>query len=1672
MSTKLSTITTQYRKFNTNQVLTEAQLNEFLDYFEDQDRMSRIGLSGVGIVCGFKVSFDATNKSITLSQGYGVTTDGDLVALQKNIPNEDSILKSIDLKEKVFTHYKPYDNDKVKYLPFFYNNNVQIPLWEVYATAEVDGTDTTFKKLEDLAGLDDMVMLLYLENYAKEGDLCTSLNCDNQGIEQVNRLRVLLVSLEHAKYIASLDAIYQKHDWFPTYDRLPEVAAKRVILTPENTKTFKKLRQNYYKAIRQNHTLTALKMGLSSINSKFQRPDISNEITSLFDFSENAMPLDFQYRYDLFKDLIDTYNEIKDLLLHINVECCPNIGSFPKHLLLGRLVESTDYPLLRHQFYKSPIVDDEDEHYKRVLSLLDRASDLVHRYIESEKPKELKITPSQAHGILGNKAIPFYYNVGGSLLKSWSYEKTLNFKSKFNLSYHRDNLSGALSIQEPLEYNIDQNNFYRIEGHQGMLYRDALGKVLAEKKKYGLGFDVKLLSVDISNRSININDYKCEFEDLQVLLKAWKTEQKCVLAEMTQFFSAFTIDKVGGNVKDVDYLHSATVTSAVSAASGLEGLRATAVTGTPVMTVADVTTVQPVAVYDARNVMTLRKNVVTDNLTIRDNTIGKLVKKAIDENKDGSISDIKVVAANLVGRAVNTTEWNEKPNIKDFIVNDATDLLVTAYVLHEKVPTNLIAIDDTSIATYELTLERVCRLVKQLKSKYQRTELDPIFKNIVGLLINQLSGVCCSGEKLRILLEEIELRKARILEKIQLSKFIDKHPAATHKAGAGPGETFIMVYLADHSQDQSTYDTVTMELNFLEQPNIDDNGLDGDEGRIQLWDDRSSLKFAFLHTVIPETQNKPHEIVLIGGTLAETVRNFAFFLNNRWRIAGVHQKVKAEAVGTKLTISIIDQHVLRDANYILFFNDKIVGTNKKKYFNANEAIATNATLRNTVIADYTLPYMCCSDCSPVNFIIPKEPAFLSLPESFICLDDTIRPRPMPFRISPKDGKITVFVDGVQVSRDIPTGVVKNEEGKPEFDVRETHPSLYGKTLVFKVDEEDTDCKITVYNKPNVSVTTSVTYNEGRTQATLVFNVSGEAIAPSVQFSWDLGIGVQSNNRPDANGNFTYVYELPANDANRIAPSLTLSNGFCTTPVPIEAIQFEDPIDVSLRVRSRICIDITSDAETRVPFSNLSPSDGTISIAGPAIEGVRIEDNELIITSGTFTKFEQEIKFLVNDLPTTAKITVFKKMEISITQDPGGYNWVDGVLHQGYSFVARVPSNTNTAGLSYRWGIGELVRGDEEFLRANLPVAKEGSVYNVILQVRDQNGCTSTATLEINIPYPTFTIATPENVLDYCLDDEQPKVLTVSPVIEGTVITGSGVTTNVTGQHLFVPSGAGLIASGTVPLMIDGVVLLSIRLHEPASPAFTPTQPLPNKIVIKNQSRGEISSYKWFYNDETRVDTEKKDLEIDLTDGVTRTWRLRLEAVTPHCDVRSSRSMIFTAESETPPCIPDTENRIKFDATQLNTLGELPSDLKMEFFDQTVAIYNEVQNAATAYLDGSKNSNLITLFNKLFTTTPDVLKHHAQNEDIRKKLGQIYALQARLFFNVLHCQPHSVLLEHEETIKRLASNLSQGHQRLKEADIKFDVDGAYKMYLTAYSQESGIIGYIVQIITEKLIPFIL
>ena len=77
MAPKLNEINTRYHTFVENQVLTSEQLNEFISYFDDKDRLSRVFLTGVGIICGFDL--EAESGKITITPGVGITTDGDSI---------------------------------------------------------------------------------------------------------------------------------------------------------------------------------------------------------------------------------------------------------------------------------------------------------------------------------------------------------------------------------------------------------------------------------------------------------------------------------------------------------------------------------------------------------------------------------------------------------------------------------------------------------------------------------------------------------------------------------------------------------------------------------------------------------------------------------------------------------------------------------------------------------------------------------------------------------------------------------------------------------------------------------------------------------------------------------------------------------------------------------------------------------------------------------------------------------------------------------------------------------------------------------------------------------------------------------------------------------------------------------------------------------------------------------------------------------------------------------------------------------------------------------------------------------------------------------------------------------------------------------------------------------
>lgn len=498
MATKLSAITTQYRSFVDDQVLTADQHNTLIDYFQDQGRLSRIVLNGVGIVCGFRLSINAS-KEIVVSQGAGVTTDGDLIQLQK--PNLEKNAQTIDIQSIKFTHYKVYEDTVVKYQPFL-KNNAPLAIYELIPEFQEPKTD--FFALSTLASVEKMVALLYLEEFPKAPELCTAIDCNNQGIEEISRLKVLLVSEDDASYIKTTDPIYSKHSILPTYLQLPEIAVQRVLLTANSAASQANLLKSFHTAIASNNTVSQLKTavsglfsglsGLLNLPTQITANAINQLINNLLGFSALAIPVDVQYRYDLLKDLVDTYSEIKEILLELEAECCPNINSFPKHLFIGRLTPVANAEPFRHSFYHSPVSGDNYQNIARLNSLLTRFFLMLNNY--SVTTNEVKITPSRTKVPLSQRSIPFYYTITDQLIDNWDFAKTKRFAQKTNLAYDRSKLASADHIQNPLKFNLDNFDLLRIEGHINKSSVIAEPQLTGIQTANGLDFDYTTFDID------------------------------------------------------------------------------------------------------------------------------------------------------------------------------------------------------------------------------------------------------------------------------------------------------------------------------------------------------------------------------------------------------------------------------------------------------------------------------------------------------------------------------------------------------------------------------------------------------------------------------------------------------------------------------------------------------------------------------------------------------------------------------------------------------------------------------------------------------------------------------------------------------------------------------------------------------------------------------------------------------------------------------------------------------------------------------------------------------------------------------------------------------------------------------------------------------------------------
>ena len=765
-----------YHRFVDNQVLTDDQLNEVIDHINFQDKLTRTGLIGVGIVCGLQIS--ASGANIQLSKGIAVTTDGDL-------------LKKSDT---TYTGFKEFKDGNVKYDHFLQQENV-LDLYELEEdTSPSDVFALNQFQVKTGIAQDRMVALLYLESFLKEEEDCSPIDCNAQGREVAHNLRVLVTSIDTAKKIAEKDSIFSglltpsKDD---VLNKIDTYFTKRAILNSGMAGSVGTLKNAYF--VQFNGLLNRIvQLGEMNIFKSFANEsglDLTRNIAKL-----KAHDLNFQYVYDFYKDLATAYNELLQAVREQYTICCPNPLAFPKHVLLGEVYNSPTY--LRHPFYPSPI-HNTIESLDRLQMLFKRIMQMI-KHFTSSAPKDIRITPSRNTDYpLGKRALPFYYNTDRPLefkamLENWNVDQRGE-----TLNYYKQGYPS--SDFEPLDYCFDDHDFYRVEGHVGQNVVSAIQAIQNIRTQKGLAFDIMPIAVgaNADETTLDYDKYNMYFEDLQVILQAWNEEQKCLVSGSTKFLTRFSAVKKGTHL-DYSVLTANLVTDErPSPSSATHPMGLTEITGLTRATT-DLKFASKTADVQAKLFAQAKKNTVLDVLDDSEDSVGGLYGKEISVSDGGSDIQIKI------DKALKETVKTWEPELQIAIAEIPSSLLGKLKVSEDNKLVDIEDFTEENLAKYIAALEAQCKAAQDAKKNLQ-SQVSKKASKLQGaayvenyfFTLNRIISSCCLVERVKVLYKKILERKQELLGKMVLKEYIKSHPGAEHKAGVDKGGTFVVLYYSN-----------------------------------------------------------------------------------------------------------------------------------------------------------------------------------------------------------------------------------------------------------------------------------------------------------------------------------------------------------------------------------------------------------------------------------------------------------------------------------------------------------------------------------------------------------------------------------------------------------------------------------------------------------------------------------------------------------------------------------------------------------------------------------------------------------------------------------------------------------------------------------------------------------
>ena len=179
---------------------------------------------------------------------------------------------------------------------------------------------------------------------------------------------------------------------------------------------------------------------------------------------------------------------------------------------------------------------------------------MLESFTEAPPNKGIRATPSRWGDVpVSAKAIPYYYDQDGTppVFELWDPVKTARHRANQNLGYRADEYTPAppAFVTDPLRFDLEPNNFLRIEGHVGKNVQSVLESLLALRKSERLPFEVVALRTGALDESIDVDlsQEDCRFQDLETLYETLKSELTCFLVKQVEYFYALPDNQVFGD---------------------------------------------------------------------------------------------------------------------------------------------------------------------------------------------------------------------------------------------------------------------------------------------------------------------------------------------------------------------------------------------------------------------------------------------------------------------------------------------------------------------------------------------------------------------------------------------------------------------------------------------------------------------------------------------------------------------------------------------------------------------------------------------------------------------------------------------------------------------------------------------------------------------------------------------------------------------------------------------------------------------------------------------------------------------------------------------------------------------------------------------------------------------